>query len=365
MENVWLGIIISAGILGHSNGNLTATEHEIELLIGTCKNFDLVLSQPIYRNISVSLIANYPDIVHVNHNLIKFPASNASQRQTINICGNSAGHALVNSTVFPNIIRRNDAFIDASVYKYYHLHFLSWLCGWVYFSAWSISFYPQLIINYKRQSVVGLNFDFLTLNVIGYLLYSIFNCGLYWIPFIQNQYFQRHPRGLNPIQLNDVGFSVHALVISVVTIAQCFIYERGEQTVSIIARIIMLIYTAILVTSGVFVYMRNIDVLDFLYVCSYIKLSITLIKYIPQVLMNYRRKSTIGWSIGNVICDFIGGILSMLQMIVISYNYDDWISIFGDLTKFGLGLFSIMFDIIFLLQHYVFYRHSDQSDIQK
>lgn len=32
------------GILGHSNGNLTATEHEIELLIGTCKNFDLVLS---------------------------------------------------------------------------------------------------------------------------------------------------------------------------------------------------------------------------------------------------------------------------------------------------------------------------------
>lgn len=45
----------------------------------------------------------------------------------------------------------------------------------------------------------------------------------------------------------------------------------------------MLIYTAILVTSGVFVYMRNIDVLDFLYVCSYIKLSITLIKYIPQV----------------------------------------------------------------------------------
>ena len=35
---------------------------------------------------------------------------------------------------------------------------------------------------------------------------------------------------------------------------------------------------------------------------------------------------------------------------------DDWSSIFGDPTKFGLGLFSVMFDILFILQHYVFYR---------
>lgn len=35
---------------------------------------------------------------------------------------------------------------------------------------------------------------------------------------------------------------------------------------------------------------------------------------------------------------------------------DDWESILGDLAKFGLGLISVMFDIFFLLQHYVFYR---------
>lgn len=108
--------------------------------------------------------------------------------------------------------------------------------------------------------------------------------------------------------------------------------------------------------------------------------------------MNYRRKSTIGWSIGNVLLDFTGGWLSMLQMMLNAYNYgkkkivpnsfpilssftifsfwysffrssmmillktDDWESIFGDPTKFGLGLFSVMFDILFMLQHYVFYR---------
>lgn len=36
--------------------------------------------------------------------------------------------------------------------------------------------------------------------------------------------------------------------------------------------------------------------------------------------MNYRRQSTEGWSIGNVLLDFSGGLLSILQMIIQSYN---------------------------------------------
>lgn len=97
--------------------------------------------------------------------------------------------------------------------------------------------------------------------------------------------------------------------------------------------------------------------------------------------MNYKRKTTMGWSIGNVLLDFTGGMLSMLQMMLNAYNYgkfgrkrylkkiptiltghfvfgfsDDWASLFGDPTKFGLGLFTVVFDAIFLLQHYVFYR---------
>lgn len=36
--------------------------------------------------------------------------------------------------------------------------------------------------------------------------------------------------------------------------------------------------------------------------------------------MNYRRQSTEGWSIGNVLLDFTGGVLSILQMILQSYN---------------------------------------------
>lgn len=35
---------------------------------------------------------------------------------------------------------------------------------------------------------------------------------------------------------------------------------------------------------------------------------------------------------------------------------DDFESIFGDLTKFGLGLFSVLFDSLFIVQHYILYR---------
>lgn len=39
-----------------------------------------------------------------------------------------------------------------------------------------------------------------------------------------------------------------------------------------------------------------------------------------QAFMNYRRQSTEGWSIGNVLMDFSGGLFSILQMFLQSYN---------------------------------------------
>lgn len=72
--------------------------------------------------------------------------------------------------------------------------------------------------------------------------------------------------------------------------------------------------------------------------------------------MNFQRKSTIGWSIENVLLDFLGGILSISQMFVLAYNYDDWGSILGSPTKFGLGLVTIIYDIIFMIQHYILYK---------
>lgn len=69
--------------------------------------------------------------------------------------------------------------------------------------------------------------------------------------------------------------------------------------------------------------------LNFVYVMSYLKLATTVLKYIPQVYLNYSLKSTIGWHIQNVILDFTGGILSIGQLVMDAFNMDDLSGIKG------------------------------------
>lgn len=54
--------------------------------------------------------------------------------------------------------------------------------------------------------------------------------------------------------------------------------------------------------------------------------------------------------------DFIGGILSLLQLVIDSALQADWTGISGNPVKFGLSIVSLFFDVIFMLQHYVFYK---------
>ncbi|XP_037347376.1 cystinosin isoform X3 [Talpa occidentalis] len=228
--------------------------------------------------------------------------------------------------------------------------------GWIYFVAWSVSFYPQVIKNWRRKSVVGLSFDFVALNLTGFVAYSVFNIGLFWVPYIQEQFLLQHPNGVNPVDSNDVFFSLHAVALTLVVLVQCLLYERGNQRVSRPA-IAFLVLSWLLALIAMIVAAVGVTTwLQFLFCFSYIKLAVTLVKYFPQAYMNFRYKSTEGWSIGNVLLDFIGGSFSLLQMFLQSYNNDQWTLIFGDPTKFGLGIFSIFFDIVFFIQHFCLYR---------
>lgn len=87
------------------------------------------------------------------------------------------------------------------------------------------------------------------------------------------------------------------------------------------------------------------------------KLCITISKYVTQALYNHKRGSTEGWSIFNILCDFTGGTLSVLQGVVSAIACGE--SPFGgalNVVKYLLGIFTIIFDIIFILQHYVFFK---------
>ncbi|KAG5107766.1 hypothetical protein JHK84_044673 [Glycine max] len=80
--------------------------------------------------------------------------------------------------------------------------------------------------------------------------------------------------------------------------------------------------------------------------------------------MNFLRKSTDGFSIGNILLDFSGGIANYGQMVVQSIDQDSWVNFYGNIGKVLLSLVSVFFDIIFIIQHYVLYRGKKSSKLE-
>ncbi|XP_054452860.1 cystinosin [Anoplopoma fimbria] len=339
--------------------------HTVTLEENSQDNITITPSSPLNQsaviqlNVTFSSKLNYSSIITVPEQvLLPADTTSVSFNVTAHDVGQVTTYLLSNNTDLNSLsFRIHFMVVHSSV-----LSVISQVIGWIYFLAWSVSFYPQVWENCRRKSVVGLNFDFLALNLTGFIAYSVFNIGLFWVPYIKEEFLKSNPNGINPVSANDVFFSLHALLLCVVYISQAAVFERGGQKVSRTAVVLLVIGWTFALVSLFLAVAKQITWLDYLYYVSYIKLAVTLVKYVPQAYMNYKKQSTEGWSIGNVLLDFTGGILSILQMILESYNNDQWSLMFGDPTKFGLGLFSVLFDILFMTQHYCLYQQSPQYE---
>jgi cystinosin len=162
---------------------------------------------------------------------------------------------------------------------------------------------------------------------------------------------------------NDVIFTVHGLVLSLVYFVQVCIYRRPEEGPSLCGVAICIILSFGIVFGALAVYWGNVSILFYIYSISYIKIILTVLKLIPQAWLNFVRKSTAGYSIWNVIFDISGGIFSISQLLIDAYIAGEWSGIFGNMTKLMLGIISTVFDLLFLFQHYILYRKkTDPSD---
>jgi cystinosin len=156
--------------------------------------------------------------------------------------------------------------------------------------AWSISFYPQIYQNWLRKSVVGLSFDYLLYNLLGFLCYSVYQTTLYFNDFVRNQYKEEH--GEVPVQLNDVVFALHGLAMVLVMIFQSIIYERGEQRLSLLSYFITGFFLFGLGVLGLLVVSPWVRLVYWIEGTGYVKAALTVIKYSPQVYINWKYKST-------------------------------------------------------------------------
>lgn len=58
--------------------------------------------------------------------------------------------------------------------------------------------------------------------------------------------------------------------------------------------------------------------------------------------------------------DVIGGVLSISQLVIDSSLQNDWSGLTGNPVKLGLGNVSIIFDTVFMFQHYWLYRRAEK-----
>ncbi|XP_047322155.1 cystinosin homolog [Impatiens glandulifera] len=250
-----------------------------------------------------------------------------------------------------------------SAWNSFHLEVLSNVLGWTAFFAWSISFYPQVILNFRRKSVVGLNFDFVVLNLTKHSSYLIYNASVFFSSAVQRQYHEKYGfKEMIPVAANDVAFSIHAVLITAFTLFQIAIYERGNQKVSKISyAIVFVAWFAAAVCC--LVALPSHSWLWLVSCFNTLQVTMTVIKYIPQAVMNFRRKSTIGFSIGNILLDLVGGLTNYGQMSVQSIDQNSWVNFYGNIGKTLLSLVSIFFDLVFIFQHYVLYpaKKTDSS----
>lgn len=228
--------------------------------------------------------------------------------------------------------------------------------GWAYFACWSLSFYPQLLLNIERQSVVGLSFDYAALNTVGFACYSAFNIALFCSASIRAEYAQAHSGHNSAVRINDVVFALHALVLSSLLLVQIALYPRGTQRFSRLCKGALALFALACPFGLLLVAQHQLTALQLLYGLSFVKLAITCAKYCPQVWLNMKRRSTEGWNMDNVYLDFSGGALSLGQLFLDALAIHDWSAVSGDPVKFGLGFISMAFDVVFMLQHWVCFR---------
>ncbi|KAJ0421877.1 PQ loop repeat-domain-containing protein [Aspergillus carlsbadensis] len=254
---------------------------------------------------------------------------------------------------------------------------LSRLLGWIYTFCWSASFYPQPIDNFRRKATTGLAIDFPTINVLGFVCYTIYTSAFLYSPVIRGQYAARHPQSEEPtVRFNDFAFALHAVVLSFLVYTQFWpsIWGFKVSRFQRVSRPILGLFWGSFVAIAVVVFIvlakspdngyepSNWAWIDVIYALSYVKLVITVVKYVPQAWVNYKRKSTRGWSIVQILLDLTGGVLSLVQLIIDSAFQDDWSGVTGNPIKLLLSNVTIFFDLIFVIQHYVLYRNAEDKD---
>lgn len=264
------------------------------------------------------------------------------------------------------------------------LRILSDITGWTYFTIWTVSFYPQIYLNYKKQSVQGLSYDYAAYNSVGFTCLLLFSCVR---SYYQNTY--NLPRA---VAIQDVAFALNAVVASFFTFLQIVYYDREKFWIRISrhCKILIVIFFGV---TAVHLALMNAGIIDlsfgpqtttvnppdtppppqahqYFWSAQYTftswlgltKVFVTLYKYYPQVRLNFKRQSTVGLSVWQYNLDCAGGIFSLSQIVIDSIRYGDAKLFTGNIPKLCIALIGLGYNSILITQHYFLYRRNRKAE---
>ena len=94
----------------------------------------------------------------------------------------------------------------------------------------------------------------------------------------------------------------------------------------------------------------------------WVRLPIAAFKYIPQIITNYEQEDTSGLCVVMVISEFIVGAATVVQIVIIRYNYNDISLVLGNFSKFFDGLCTLIGNMVFLVQYFYWYKKNQLKD---
>jgi cystinosin len=85
--------------------------------------------------------------------VVEFPPRHSHMQIVLQITALRAGHLIIgcNSTGIYNTNLTDRDFIRINIARSTKLDRVINVVGWLYFAAWSCSFYPQIFLNFRRQ----------------------------------------------------------------------------------------------------------------------------------------------------------------------------------------------------------------------
>lgn len=226
------------------------------------------------------------------------------------------------------------------------------MIGWGYFSAWVLSFFPQVLLNQRRQSVAGLSRDMVALATFGFICYLSYNAALFDpASAAAQEYVTRYGRS-SAVTPPDVAFAAFGVGMNTVVIGQMVAFDPlGWWQLSRLWACALVLLVAAAAGGAAAAASGALSWLDYVTALSWVKLAATLIKYAPQVVLNCRRRGTGGFHVLGVTLDLAGSVLSLAQLGLDCALAGSFSLVVGDPAKFGLGLLTMVYDVALIAQH--------------